>query len=215
MLFMLKKITAILTALTLLMSITLAQAQVSVGVKVGDWIEYNITTTGVPIEGHNLVWARMEILEVQGAEIRANVTSRADNGTMSSIVRFFNLQDGEVQAWVIIPANLGPGDTFYDKTINSTVTIQDEAQKTFAGATRTITHVSTVERDKQWDKATGVFVTTLDFLEGYTINATAVATNMWNPQILGLEPTIFYALVISVVIIVIASAVLIATRKKK
>jgi hypothetical protein len=43
----------------------LAHAVISVGVKGGDWIEYSVVTTGKPEEGHDVVWARMEILEVR------------------------------------------------------------------------------------------------------------------------------------------------------
>jgi len=37
-------------------------AQVSVGVKAGDWVEYKVSTTGAAEEGHDVVWARMEVL---------------------------------------------------------------------------------------------------------------------------------------------------------
>ena len=220
---MYKKTAVILIALTLLMSITLTQTtqaqnpQISVGVKVGDWIEYNISTTGTPIPGHDITYARMEIIEVQGTAIKANVTSIADNGTESTITRSFNLQEGDIQAWVIIPANLGPGDSFYDASSGGNITIQGENQKTFAGATRTITYVNQTDRQKQWDKATGVFVTTNDILSNYTVSATATATNMWSPQILGLDQSIFYAvvgIVVVVVIAVVAAVVLLARRKK-
>ena len=39
-------------------------AQLPVGVKRGDWIKYNVTYTGSPFAGHNVNWARMEILDV-------------------------------------------------------------------------------------------------------------------------------------------------------
>jgi hypothetical protein len=46
-----------------------------VGVKTGDWIEYNVTTTGNPPEEHNVTWARLEILQVQSDEIVVNSTT--------------------------------------------------------------------------------------------------------------------------------------------
>lgn len=96
-----KKNAVILIALTILISIALiqtARAQISVGVKVGDWIQYNISTTGTPIPGHDITYARMEIIEVEGTAIKANVTSISDNGTESTITRSFNLQEGDIQA---------------------------------------------------------------------------------------------------------------------
>jgi subtilase family serine protease len=101
--------------------------------------------------------------------------------------------------------------------MDGNVTIQGEQQKTFAGATRTITYVNTTDRDKQWDKATGIFVTTQDYLQNYTVSATATATNMWSPQILGLDQTVFYAVVgvvFVVVIIAVVLAILFVRRRK-
>ena len=209
---------ALLISAVLLQTMQAQSSGISVGVKVGDWIEYNISTTGTPISGHDITYARFEIIEIQGTAIKANVTSIADNGTVSTIIRNFNLADGNIQAWVLIPANLGPGDSFYDASIGANVTIQGEQQKTFAGATRAITYVNTTTRDKQWDKATGMFVTTQDYLENYTVSATATATNMWSPQILGLDQTVFYIVVGAVAAIVIAAAVgtsVVVRRRKK
>ena len=215
---MYKKLVVILSILCVLVTITAAEGEISVGVKKGDWIEFEVATTGTPIEGHNLNWARMEILDIQGTEFTSNVTTETQNGTFSSIIRTFNFVEGNVQGWVVIPANLGPGDSFYDVFIDRNVTIEGEEQKTILGATRTITYANTPERQKEWDKSTGVFVTTLDTLENYTINATAIATNMWSPQIFGLDQTVFYVVVVVLVIAVIAvvaAVILIIARRKK
>ena len=206
---MYKKLVVILTVLTVLVCTTVAQGEISVGVKKGDWIEYEVTTTVVPVEDHDIVWARMEILDIQGKEFRANVTSETPTGELSSLIRTFNLEEGEVQGWVIIPANLGLGDTFYDSYIGRDVTIEGEEEMVIAGATRTTTYADLPERFKRWDKSTGVFVETIDPLENYTIRATAIATNMWSPQIFGLDPPLFYAVVIVLAIIVIAVSVFI------
>jgi hypothetical protein len=211
-----KKLVVILIVLALLACTTVVQGEISVGVKEGDWIEYEVTTTGTPVPDHDIVWARMEILDVQGNGFRANVTSEATNGTVSSLIRTFNLEEGEVQGWVIIPANLGLGDTFYDSYIGRNVTIEGEEEMVIAGATRTTTYANLPERFKRWDKSTGVFVEAIDPLENYTIHA--IATNMWIPQIFGLDPTLFYAVVLVVVIIVIAvvaSVLRIISRRKK
>ena len=67
---------------------------------------------------------------------------------------------------------------------------------------RTVINATTSERIKDWDKVTGVFVKSIDKLPGYTINATEIRTNMWNPQILGFDQTIFYVLVVVVIAII-------------
>ena len=216
--YMTKKLVAIFIVFTLFACVTVAQGEVSVGVKEGDWIEYEVTTTGTPVPDHDIVWARMEILDVQGNEFRANVTQEKPNGELSSLIRTFNLEEGEVQGWVIIPANLDVGDRFYDSYIGRNVTIEGEEEMVIAGATRTTTYADLPERFKRWDKITGVFVETFDPLENYTIQATAIATNMWSPQIFGLDPTLFYVVVLVAVIIVIAlvaSVILMISRRKK
>jgi len=188
--------------------------EVSVGVKVGDWIEYEVTTGGNPPEQHNVKWARMEIVDVQGPEIKVNVTTEASNGTISSLIMPLNLEKGEIGAWFIIPADLEVGDAFYDINMSRNVTIEGQEQKTYAGALRTVTNATTPERIKQWDKATGVFVISIDTFPGFSINATATKTNMWSPQILGLEPKIFWALIITVASVIIVIAITLVLRRR-
>ncbi len=180
------------TVLLFLLTVNAAFVGVSVGVKKGDWIEYSVTTTGTPIEGHDVTWARMEILEVKGTDITVNVTTKARNGTFESGIMDLNPAEGRVGVWFIIPANLNPGDTFFDAYSGRNVTIEGSKQRMIAGAMRTVTHATTPERIKSWDKSTGVFVESIDTLQNYTLNAIADKTNMWASQIFGLDPLYFY-----------------------
>ena len=206
-----------------------------VGVKEGDWIEYDVSVagTGAMPPTHDVRWFRIEVLPVQGAAFSVNLTSKYVNGTLGSAIWDFNFTEGNVGGWIIIPSNLSPGDKFYDswtffdtrKQVN--VTIENEEQKTLLGATRTVTYGNDWLRHKEWDKATGVFVATVEkyknvtkragwYIEDLTVTVTATATNMWTPQILGLDQTLFYTIVIAVVAVVIAaSAIAVARRKKK
>ena len=187
----------------------------SVGVKVGDWIEYKVTTTGNPPEVHNVQFARMEIVSVQGPEIKANVTTEDNSGVFSSLIMDMNLEKGQVGAWFLIPSNLNVGDSFYDINLGRNITIEGQEQKNYAGAVRTVINATTSERIKDWDKVTGVFVKSIDTLPGYTINATAIRTNMWNPQILGLDQTVFYGIVVVVVaVITVVIAVVFIMRRR-
>ena len=163
------------------LSISLAEADLSIGVNRGDWIEYAVTTSGSPPEQFNLTWARMQISNVNGASIEINVTTRSANGTMSSRMMILNLQKGEIGAWFIIPANLNVGDSFLDSD-GQYVMIQGEQQLEWAGDLRTLTNATTPQRIKHWDKLTGVFVQCIDVFDNYTINATANNTNMWKDQ---------------------------------
>jgi hypothetical protein len=216
-----KKVLAVfvLTCFLLLINQTQAsqtQTTPSIGVKAGDWIEFNANTTGNLPPGHDVIWFKMEIINTTGTQIFVNIVAESHNGTLTSSIRTIDFATGDTQAWIFIPANLGPGDSFYDNTTNSTVTIQGEKTETIDGVARTITYVHTAQRNKEWDKATGVFVQTIDTLPGYNATADTYATNMWVPQILGFDPTVFYAIISVIIILVIAAIlVIIAYRRKK
>jgi hypothetical protein len=183
----------------------------SVGVKEGDWIEYDIDISGKgsPPPTHNVRWLRITVVEVQGPAFSANFTVKYANGTMGSAIWEYNFTEGDVRGWTIIPSNLGPGDSFYDYSMHTgnpvNVTIESEEEKMVLGASRTVTYGNDNFRHKTWDKATGVFlhaeehfknITNKDgwYIEDITVNTQAVATNMWSPQFLGLDQIVFYGL---------------------
>jgi hypothetical protein len=189
----------------------------SVGVKEGDWIEYSVNVMGPTLAPtHNITWFRIEILTVEGAAFEANVTVRHINGTVSSSTWKFNFTEGQVQGWIIIPANLAVGDTFFDASKPGNVTIMGEDQKSVAGATRTITHASDSKRlVKEWDKNTGVYTYSVEHPKNLTVISTAIATSMWSPQPPELNQTIFYALIAtSIAAVVVLSSVMFILGKK-
>jgi hypothetical protein len=49
--------------------------EISVGVKKGDYIEYQVAFTVTPSAGHDVNWARMEIKEVQRENVKVEITS--------------------------------------------------------------------------------------------------------------------------------------------
>ncbi len=213
----------------------LVYGEPSVGVREGDWIEYDvgITGTGAPPPTHDVTWMRITILPVQGAAFSANVTTRYSNGTVGSAVWEFNFTEGNVEGWIIIPAGLGAGDTFFDNGRDTgkpvDVAVQREEQKTVLGASRVVTYGNDSFRHKEWDKATGVFVGSSEhlknvtnkagwYIEDLTVTVQAIATNMWSATtILGLNPLVFYALVAVVVafaVLMAFSMVVVARRKR-
>jgi hypothetical protein len=126
-----------------------------------------------------------------------------------------NLETGQLGDDFIIPANLNSGDTFFDKNAGN-ITISGVEERTYAGATRTVMHAATSETTYYWDQATGVLVEGISKFPDYTMNTLVDQTNMWQPQLLGLDPTVFYALVIgAIVLIVVVLAFLIVRRKKR
>jgi hypothetical protein len=188
--------------------------QVSTEIKNGSYIIYAVTTSGAH-QGPNLIAERMDFQNVQGNQFSANVTLIFDNGTISISTQSFNLQEGQVQGWSVIPANLGVGNSFHDASTGQDVTIQGEQQKFVATATRTVTYASDSQRIVQWDKSTGVFVSKVEIYPSYSVNTTAVATNLWSPDILGLEPNVFYGVVIGSVAFVVAAVVVVFLRSRK
>ncbi|MCJ7762850.1 hypothetical protein MUP38_05290 [Candidatus Bathyarchaeota archaeon] len=223
---------SIIVSVSIIASPTLAYDEPTVGVKEGDWIEYdiNVTGTGTPPPTHDVRWFRIQILPVQGTAFSANFTVRYVNGTIGSAIWKFNFTEGNVEGWTIIPSNLSPGDTFYDSAAHThkpvNVTIQRQEQKTVLGASRTVTYGNDSLRHKEWDKATGVFIGSSEHLqnvtnkdgwhiENLTMTIQAIATNMWSPQTPPDQtaPYALVAVIIVLAVLVLASVIIVARRK--
>ncbi len=161
-----------------------AADQLTVGVKKGDWVEYKIQYTGqTAAPAKNMTSFRMDILDVQGAAIQANMTVRYLNGSQRSAVWKYNFSEGNYGGWTIISSDLNPGETFYDSTLKMNIIVEGQEQKMVAGAERTITHACDSKRIiKEWDKATGVYTYAVERPKNITIITQAVATNLWEPQ---------------------------------
>jgi hypothetical protein len=210
---MVKRFFIIAFLLFLFLSAIAVASGVSVGVKTGDWIEYTVSTTGLPSEGHDVVWARMEILNIVNGEITVNTTTKATNGTLSNIVMTLNPSTGQVDVWAIIPANLGKGDSFFDKNLGN-IPIMGQQEITVGGVVRDTTFYNSSDRFKRWDKLTGVFLEGTDVLGNYSLSATFERTNMWRNQILGLDPFIFLVLVFSATLLAVGFAAAVVIGKK-
>jgi len=186
-----------------------------VGVKEGDWIEYNVAFIGDSSQGHDVVWARMEIMEVQGVTISLNITTQSTNGTLKSGPYILNLETGELGDDFIIPANLNVGDSFYDKN-QGNITISSLEKKNVAGAQRDVLFGANPDTEYQWDRTTGVLIEAYSQYPAYTIATKVDKTNLWQPQLLflGLEQTQFYILlaVIAVAMLLIVGIVIFRRR---
>jgi hypothetical protein len=198
-----------------------AFAEVSVGVKKGDWIEYKVAMTG-NIEGHNAQWARIDVDDVQGSVLSLNVTTQFVNGTYLSESVTLNLQTGQLGDGFFIPANLTVGDVFHDANAGN-ITITGTEQKTYAGAERT--RISATElclgtsnetTAFNWDKQTGVLVEAYsDYPDiNFTMTTVVDKTNMWQPQAPA-DYTLIYEVVAVIAVAVVVAAVLFWIRKPK
>jgi hypothetical protein len=191
-----------------------ALAAISVGVKKGDWIEYQVTFTGVPDEEHDVTWAKMEVETVEGTQIDLNMTVKFSDGTVASQTATLTIETGQLGDGFIIPANLNSSDTFFDKNVGN-ITISGVEERTYAGATRTVVHAATPETTYYWDKATGVLVEGISQFPEYTMNSIADKTNMWQPQLFGLDPTVFCVLAIGATVLIVAMLTFLIARRKK
>ena len=214
---MYRKLASIIALLIILIGTAPAaiSAEISVGVKQGDWIEYQVNVTGTPPPDHDTTWAKMEITDVQGTDINLNVTTKFSNGTLLNEAITLNLETGQLGDDFIIPANLNSSDTFFDKRVGvGNITISGVEERTGAGATRTVVYATTSQTKFYWDKSTGILVEASSSYPNYTMHTKADKTNMWQAQIFGLDPTVFYALVIAAVAILVVIAFFVIRRKK-
>ncbi len=177
----------------------IALAHVSIGVKQGDWVEYNVTFTGSPPIEHDAVWAKMEIMNVEGAKVNATFVSQLANGSTLNVQEDLDFETGRLIDMFIVPSNLDVGDTFYDKTVGN-VTIDGVQIRSYSGVSRTVIYAEVLDTQWFWDKVSGVTLEARTANSVYTLNTIAVDTNVWSPRILGLEPIVLYVFMIFVVI---------------
>lgn len=188
-------------------------AEISVGVKEGDWIEYHVTYTRTVPEEHDVTWGKIEIIDVQGKKIDIKIAVEYSNGTQETVTSTLDLETGQLGDGFIIPANLSSGDTFLEKN-EGKITIIGIEKRTCIGARRSVVHAATSQTMFCWDKLTGVLVEATSTFIDYTMFTKAYKTNMWQAQIFGVDPTIFYALTIAVIAIV-ATVAFFMMRKRK
>ena len=211
-----KKKLALISILLVLSYITIVYADISVGVKKGDWIEYQVTYVGNPPPDHTVTSARMEVVDVQGNSITVNITSTYTNGTLANWTIPLNLETGQLGDDFIIPANLAAGDKFYDKNAGN-ITIASSEDRSYAGVTRTVLLTTNQNSSYVWDKATGVSVEGTSVTQDYTMHSIVHATNIWQGQseATALDPVIVYSLVFIVAVIIAATIIIVVMRRKK
>jgi hypothetical protein len=79
-------------------------AEQKVGVREGDWMEYDtvVTGTGSLPPSHDVRWIRIDVLSVEGLAFSVNVTVRYANGTMGSDIWKYDFMEGITGGWTII-----------------------------------------------------------------------------------------------------------------
>jgi hypothetical protein len=204
---------AIAMPLIVCLSLSTAFGALYNGVKAGDWIEYSVSYSGTPIQGHDINWARMNILDTQGPLIYVNITSRYPNGTLEASAYTLNLQTGALIDDFIIPANLTVGETFRDENYGN-VTLTNQGTRIYGGAPRTVLYATIGNNSYIWDQLTGVSVEGSTTTSEYTIHSVATATNMWQPT-QGLSLMIAVSLAVLVIALLVVALVVFFVRRRR
>jgi len=195
-------------------SSTIVLAQLSVGITEGDWIEYATSYTGNINEIYP-EWTRMEFTIVQGTSIRANLTVVGLDGRTTISGHYWDLETGRTDLFVI-SAGLDIGDHFYHANFGS-IPLTENKYVTYADAKRTVVFSSFENFECYWDKNTGVLVQMIHSEDNITSTMLAIKTSMWQPQIqpqiFGLDSTIFYALIIILLAIIAIVTVFLLKRR--
>lgn len=190
-----------------------ALAALSVGVKQDDWAEYDVAFTGTPMIDHDVEWARMEVNDVEGVSVNVTFFSLLSNGTVIDATESLDFESGQLIDYFIIPAGLEKGDAFYSN-MDGNITIEKVETRTYAGAARTVISGTTPETLWFWDQATGVLVEARSVYPNFTLTTVMNKTGLWEPQIFGFDPPVFYGLVAGVVVVIGVIAVFVLRRKK-
>ena len=149
----------------------------------------------------------MDITGVQGEIVTVNIQTGYANGTIYPENNIdLNIATGAIGDGFFVPTNLTTGDRYhteYEGTINITGVGQIEA----ADAQRTVLTGVSNQTNYYWDKQTGIMVSATSSFSDYSIITKTSGTNIWEPQILGLDSTVFYELVVAATIVVVVTAI--------
>jgi hypothetical protein len=209
------KATIISITLTMLIAALLgvAFADDSVAVKKDAWIEYQVVETGNPTPDYNITWARMDVTAVQGQTIDINVQTGYANGTIYPEKITLNLATGAIGDGFFVPTGLNIGDEFYSE-YQGNIIITSVWHLEVGGAVRTVVSASSNQTTYYWDRQTGILVGATASFSDFTLFTTTSRTDVWQPQILGLDPTVFCVLISAIVVVLVTIVAILVWRNK-
>ena len=134
----------IVAVLALIVPVTLAlAAEYTVGVKVGDWIEYDVDASWSDPEteppGFRYDWVRLEVQSLDGTDVTVLATIRYRDGTEETYTLSWDVERGETEPWPwIISANLTSGDPIATYRPISDMIINETGTRTYTSASRKV-----------------------------------------------------------------------------
>jgi hypothetical protein len=206
-----KKTSIIINSLLISLLVFPVLAQVSIGLKEGDWIEYEITYTGTPPQTYPKN-ARFEIQTIQGTSIKLEIQTDSLDGTENTNTVTFDLEDGAPD-FIIIPSNLNALDEVYHEEEGS-IEILGIGDYSYEDETRELVYGSFGDLNYNWDRTTGILIQLDQITNTYTQIWLAVNTNIVQTQASELDPMLLYGITIAIVVILVVAALLVFKRKK-
>jgi len=185
-------------------------AQVNVGLKEGDWVEYTATYTGNPPDTYPET-ARIEVKTIQGTVITVQIQRGLLNGTQTSQTETFDIEDGAPNL-IVIPANLGKGDEIDHEDLG-TFELEGVTDYSFEGTTRELVYANVIQTEFSWDRTTGILIEAEQTTDTFTQNLVAVNTNIVQTDAFDIYSILPYLAIIAVIIIIVVAALFILKRK--
>lgn len=168
-----------IAALSLIFPVAEAQeeAEMHIGVKVGDWANYH--ATGFIPEPEFYI---LRVTDVSGNNVTIQVDMYYESGEKESLICTGDPIAGTGLLYdILAPGGLSPGDQFTIWLENEIgyagpVTIDETIPRTYAGESREVNHVTIYGCDLYYDKETGIFC---EGIYGSYYSVVMTETNMW------------------------------------
>ena len=186
----------IVAILVLMVPVTpVLAAEYTVGVKVGDWIEYDVNSSwSVPEtepSGFRYDWVKLEVQSLSGTDVTLLATVHYRDGTEETNTISWDVARGGAEPWPwIIPADLKTGDAI---AFGSDMLINDTVTRTYVAASRSVNVLNMSQSFEAttsmwgfyWDQPTGVLLELFVNISSPTgtgiLRYEAIRTNIWGP----------------------------------
>ena len=208
------KFTSLLISLFVILGIlsqSIVLAQISVGVKAGDWLEYGLSYSGSPPDFYP-AWIRIDVTNVEGTRVTADLSGEQLDGTSVSNSGTYDLETGVIDL-LLIPAGLDVGNRFYHKDYGN-ITITNAEENIYANSKRAVIFSTVQQVSMHWDKETGILVQADQSTDDFTQQIVIEKTNIWQSETFGIDFTILFVLTIAIVVILVILVIFIIKRKQ-